>query len=69
LADASARAPVFEAAGGLGRRLADGIQKKETFPDQEAERAAFRERMRQLVAMRKDDWRFEAEYWKAHEAH
>jgi len=66
LADASARAPVFEAAGGLGRRLADSIQKKETFPEQEAERTAFRERMKQLVAFRKDDWRFEAEYWKTH---
>ena len=65
LADPSARAPVFEAAADLGRRLADAIRNKATFPDQAAERAAFRELMRQLVIAHKDVWTYEYDYWKS----
>jgi multimeric flavodoxin WrbA len=66
LAQDPARAKCFGAAADLGRRLVACIKKKETFPDQVPERAAFAERMKQLVTMRKDAWTFEYEYWKSH---
>lgn len=48
----------------LGGRLAAAIEGKAPFADQEAEKAAFRERMKQLVTMRRKEWVFEYEYWK-----
>jgi multimeric flavodoxin WrbA len=65
LADPSARDRVLDEAARLGARLVDAIRKHETFPDQTSVRRPFYERMRALVAMRKDDWPYEYEYWKS----
>jgi multimeric flavodoxin WrbA len=52
-------------AADLGRRLVESIRQTRTFPEQDAERAAFAERMKQLVTFRKDAWPFEYEAWKS----
>jgi multimeric flavodoxin WrbA len=48
----------------LGERLVDAIEARATFPDQEAQLRAFADRMRELVAARKDQWPYEYNYWK-----
>jgi len=65
LADAAMARPVLELAAGLGVRLVEAIEKKQTFPDQVAERRAFYERMKGLVLAMKDRWPFEYERWQA----
>jgi multimeric flavodoxin WrbA len=65
LADAAARQEFIESAARLGGRLAEAIQRQETFSDQEPARTAFGERMRTLVTMRQGDWAFEYQYWKS----
>jgi len=61
-----AREARLKAAGALGRALVDAIREKRRFPEQEAARGAFMERMEHLVEARKLDWPFEYEYWQAH---
>jgi len=65
LGDPARRAQILQGAAKLGTRLVQAIANKETFADQMAERRAFHERMKQLVAMRKADWPYEYEYWQA----
>ncbi len=65
LANPATASPVLEAAADLGTRLVEAIEKKEAFPDQLPERRAFFERMKMLVTMRKADWPFEYERWRA----
>jgi len=48
----------------LGRTLVESIEKKTTFPDQEPEKRAFRERMKQLVMARGEEWEYEYRYWQ-----
>ncbi len=65
LADPALAAKPVAAAANLGRRLVDAIKRHETFPQQEAARRAFFERMQALVTFRKDEWAFEYEFWKS----
>jgi multimeric flavodoxin WrbA len=64
LADDAARTHVLQEAALLGTHLADAIQNRKAFPEQDAERGAFSELMRQLVESRKDEWTFEYEAWR-----
>ncbi len=48
----------------LGRRLVEAWKKKESFPEVQQEMAAFKERMRQLMEYRKEEWPYEHGYWK-----
>ena len=50
----------------LGQRLVEAFEKKETSHKFEKQAADFRERMRQLMLWRKEDWPYEYEYWKKH---
>ena len=63
LGDDAKRDRALRAAADLGRKFVQAIESRQTFPDQVEERAAFRERMRQLVLSRKDEWPYEYEYW------
>ena len=49
----------------LGRRLAEAIANKETYPEQERLHAMMLERMRALITANKDRWHHEYDYWKA----
>jgi len=55
----------FGEAGDLGARLAEAIHRRPTFADQESERAAFFNRMKALIVMRKEEWPHEYRYWKS----
>jgi hypothetical protein len=65
LADDTARGQKFDMAADLGRRLVEAIRRRRTFPEQEAERRAFTERMKHLVIARREEWPFEYENWKS----
>jgi multimeric flavodoxin WrbA len=60
-------APCLQQAARLGERLVRAVQQRETFPAQAGELQAFARRMRDLVSMRKDDWRYEFAQWSARE--
>lgn len=47
----------------IGKKMADAISSKATFPDQQKGHAEMLERMKQLVAFRKDEWQNEYEYF------
>jgi multimeric flavodoxin WrbA len=49
----------------VGQRLATAIRDHATFPEQDPEREACGERMRQLVIMRRDEWVYEYETLKS----
>lgn len=49
----------------LGRSLVEAWRAKRAYPAAEEWIAAFRGRMRALVAARRDEWPFEYEYWRA----
>jgi multimeric flavodoxin WrbA len=59
------RTGVLVAAAKLGADLIAAAEEGRTFPEQEPEQAAFRERMKQLVTFRRQDWPYEYEYWRA----
>jgi multimeric flavodoxin WrbA len=61
----AASSKVPQAAAGLGATLVEAIASGKTYPQQVQEQAAFAQRMKQLVAYRKDEWPFEYEYWKS----
>jgi multimeric flavodoxin WrbA len=65
LADPATSGPVLQAAAALGTDLVNAIEAKATYPNQLSERRAFHERMKALVTMRKADWPFEYEHWRA----
>jgi len=48
----------------LGKRLVGAWKNKEVFPEIQQKMDAFKERMRQLMEYRKDEWDHEYEYWK-----
>ena len=50
----------------LGKRLVEAWKKREAFPEIQEQMAAFKERMRQLMIYRKEEWPYEYEYWKEH---
>jgi multimeric flavodoxin WrbA len=68
LANPETREEAFANAAALGMALVEAIRTRQVFPEQEDERQMIRERMRQLVHMRKDQWPFEYAYWAAKEA-
>lgn len=47
----------------LGNALVGAVRKRRTFPEQEAERRVFFERMKALILHRRDDWQHEYNYW------
>jgi multimeric flavodoxin WrbA len=49
---------------GLGKRLVQACRNKEAFPEIQGKMAAFKERMRQLMEYRREEWPYEYEYWK-----
>jgi len=56
---------VLGAASELGGRLVAAIRNKETFPAQAPERRAFFDLMKNLVTVRKAEWPYEYERWRA----
>ena len=63
--DPEAIVPAEGRAYELGRRLAEAIANKETYPEQERLHAMMLERMRALITANKDRWHHEYDYWKA----
>ena len=63
LMNAEAKKERLQAAAELGLRLVEAIRVKKEYPEQEPEKTAFYERMKQLMIMRKDEWPFEYKYW------
>lgn len=55
----------FKAASDLGRQLVASVQTKRSFPEQAARRAAFAERMKQLITARRKQWPYEYQQWQA----
>ena len=50
----------------LGRKLVVSWKEKAMFSETEEVRKAFRERMKNLMLYRKEDWPYEYEFWKRH---
>jgi multimeric flavodoxin WrbA len=48
----------------LGKRLVQAWRNQETFPEIQGKMAAFKDRMRQLMEYRKEEWPYEYEYWQ-----
>jgi multimeric flavodoxin WrbA len=48
----------------LGQRLVQAWRNKEVFPEIQAKMTAFKERMRQLMEYRQEEWPYEYDYWK-----
>ena len=59
------RTKMLVSAASLGAKLVVAAEAKQTFPDQQAERDAFRQRMKQLMTFRREEWPYEYEYWEA----
>jgi len=55
--------PHLQAAAELGAHLAQAIDSKQQFPEQQAERAAVMERMKGLMQSQQDNWPYEYKYW------
>ncbi len=66
--DKTARDTVLAQAKDLGTRLVHAIQNRQQFPEQDEERRAFFARMKMLMELRKADWPYEYEYWRAGKA-
>ena len=64
--DERTRGPKYGEAAVLGARLVEAIRTRAAFPEQEKERHAFFQRMKELIGFRKDEWPYEYEYWKSH---
>ncbi|HUU22835.1 MAG TPA: flavodoxin family protein [Phycisphaerae bacterium] len=65
LADPATRPAALQAAAKLGADLVEAISAGATYPEQQAQRSAFAQRMRQLVIARGDEWTYEADYWRS----
>jgi multimeric flavodoxin WrbA len=59
-------AEVRQRAEGAGEALVRAWREQRTDPDMEREMAAFRERMRQLVVWKQEEWPYEYGYWQQH---
>jgi hypothetical protein len=51
-------------AGRLGRDLVASWQEKAVRPEVELQMNAFKERMKNLIIYRREEWPFEYEYWR-----
>jgi len=60
-------AAVRQEAATLGKTLVKAWRDKWSDPDMDGEMAAFKERMRQLVVWKKEEWPFEFGYWQDHQ--
>ena len=65
LGDPDRRAKVYQQAADLGDNLAAAIAQKWDFPDQQAERQAFFQRMKGLILSRQAEWPYEYGHWKS----
>ncbi|MGQ9731725.1 MAG: flavodoxin family protein [Candidatus Zipacnadales bacterium] len=65
LLDPGASAQTMVRAKALGKKLVATAESGKTFPDQQTERDAFFERMKQLVLHRREEWPYEYEYWRS----
>jgi len=54
---------LFEKARALGRELCASVRERRAFPEQDAARLAFKERMRQLISFMGEYWPYEKEIW------
>ena len=55
---------ILEKALALGRKLVHDWQNQVSTPEIDQSKEQFKERMRQLMSYRKDEWLFEHEYWE-----
>ena len=67
LAEESGKQQAMDRAAELGRTLLEAIGKKQTYADQADERTAFQERIRELVAVHRDEWPYEFAWWQKNE--
>jgi multimeric flavodoxin WrbA len=58
--------PITNEAVALGKRLVQAWRNKVSFSEIQEKMAAFKERMRQLMEYRKEEWPYEYEYWRKH---
>ncbi len=65
LAADDTRAQAVASARTLGAQLVAAAADRRAFPEQQSERDAFKDRMRQLMTFRREEWPFEYEHWKA----
>ncbi len=65
LFDESKASEVQQTAADLGTQLIAAAQAKQPIPEQQAERDAFRERMRDLMIRQRERWPYEYQYWEA----
>jgi multimeric flavodoxin WrbA len=65
LAEVATRPAALQAAAKLGAELVRAISSGMTYPEQQAQQAAFAQRMKDLVSARSDEWPYEAEYWRS----
>ena len=63
LYDEQARAAVLKAAAALGANLVNAIRTREIFAEQVPARQAFFERMKYIVSMNRDSWKYEYRFW------
>jgi len=54
---------LFEKARALGRELCASVRERRAYPEQDAVRLAFKERMRQLISFMGEYWPYEKEFW------
>lgn len=55
---------ILDNAHALGHKLVHDWQNRVSTPEIDAQKAQFKERMRQLIRYRADEWPFENEYWQ-----
>jgi hypothetical protein len=58
------RAERLAAAAVLSRQLVAAIRTQQKYPEQDAERQVFFQRMKDLICFRRDVWPYEYQYWK-----
>jgi multimeric flavodoxin WrbA len=59
------RSEVLTHAAALGAELVAAAETDRSYADQQQEREDFRQRMKQLMTFRREEWPYEYEYWKA----
>ncbi len=64
LAEESGKQQALDGAAELGRTLVDAIEQKKRYPEQEADRTAFQERIRELVVVHQEEWPYEFAWWQ-----
>jgi multimeric flavodoxin WrbA len=65
LFDDTMRAEVLQSAEKLGAQLVAAARDQLPMPDQQVEREAFYQRMKDLMARQRERWPYEYEYWRA----